>query len=181
MENIRIEYMPLSKLVRAPRNPKQHDLGALHQSINRFGYVAPVLINEATGRIVAGHGRIDALQQMKAAGHSPPLRVKVKDGEWLVPVIRGIRFKDDAEAEAYLVADNNLTLLGGWDDNTLADVLSDLAAQDSLEGTGFDGDDLDALLARLAPPSEFPEFDENLDLSNIKKIKCPQCGHEFAI
>jgi len=89
------------------------------------------------------------LQQMKARGMQPPARIEVRDGEWYVPVVRGVAFNSDAELEAYLVADNRLVELGGWDDETLAALLSDLAAEDEelLAATGYDADDLDALLA----------------------------------
>jgi len=147
----RIEYMPLSKLVRAPRNPKSHDLGAIHGSVGRFGFVAPFILDDTTGKLVAGHGRLDALQQMKASGKPAPARVQVEGGEWLVPVVRGVSFEDEREAEAYLVADNRTTILGGWDEETLAQVLGDLAAESVLEGTGYDGDDLDGLLAAMNP------------------------------
>ena len=151
MGDLRIEYMPLSKLKRAPRNPKEHDLGMLHSSIERFGYVDPIMLDENTGRLVAGHGRLDALQQMKASGGDAPARIRADGTEWLVPVIRGIAFDDEREAEAYLVADNQATILGGWDEAVLADVLADFAEDDALEGMGFDGDDLDVLLAWQAP------------------------------
>ena len=72
---IRIEYMPLDKLQRWPRNPKAHDLGALHVSINRFGFITPLIVDERTGKLAAGHGRLDALQQMKARGADPPARI----------------------------------------------------------------------------------------------------------
>jgi len=152
---IRIEYMPLDKLQRWPRNPKAHDLGALHVSINRFGFVAPITIDERTGKIVAGHGRLDALQQMKAGGKDAPAGIEVRDGEWYAPVVRGIRFNSDSEVEAYLVADNRLSELGGWEDEALAALLSDLAAEDAalLQATGYDADDLDALLRMMAAPS----------------------------
>jgi hypothetical protein len=42
-EEIRVEYIPLDNLLQAPRNPKSHDLGTVHESISRFGYVAPVI------------------------------------------------------------------------------------------------------------------------------------------
>jgi len=145
---VRIEYMPLSKLRRWPRNPKDHDLGTLHQSISRFGFVSPIIIDERTGKLVAGHGRLDVLQQKKVAGEKPPARIKEVGDEWYVPVIRGISFNSDEEAEAYAIADNRTTELGGWDEVRLAEVLSDLAAADALEGVGWDADDIDALLAQ---------------------------------
>lgn len=147
--SLRIEYMDLAELVRAPRNPKQHDLGAIHTSIARFGFVSPIILDERTGRLLAGHGRLDSLQAAKASGSKPPDRIEAQDGTWHIPVVRGIASKSDQEAEAYLVADNRTVELGGWDDAALASLLSDLAAQDALAGTGFDGEDVDALLKRL--------------------------------
>jgi hypothetical protein len=71
-----------------------------------------------------------------------------------VPVVRGVAFNSDAEIEAYLVADNRLTILGGWNEPELASLLQDLAAQDTalLEATGYDADDLQALLDELGAP-----------------------------
>jgi hypothetical protein len=112
-ESIRIEYLPLSALLKAPRNPKDHDIPLLHDSFSRFGYVEPVAINERTGRLVAGHGRLQALQQAKAKGELPPNRVEARDDDWYVPVLRGISFDTDAEAEAYLVVSNQATAAGG--------------------------------------------------------------------
>ena len=79
------------------------------------------------------------------------------DGEWLIPVIRGTEFESEEEAEGYLVADNRSVELGGWDETVLSQVLADFAAHDALEGTGFDGDDLDALLRDLGMFGEPPE------------------------
>ena len=70
--SIHIEYMPLAELERAPRNPKAHDLTLIHSSLGRFGYIEPIVINETTGCIVAGHGRLDALERKRDAGEPPP-------------------------------------------------------------------------------------------------------------
>mgnify|MGYP006316760821 CR=1 FL=1 len=157
-DGLRIDYIPLAELVtkKHVRNPKDHDLGAISRSVNRFGFTAPVLMDERTGYLAAGHGRIDTLAQLKAQGHEPPANVRQDAaGEWLVPVVRGVAFNSDAEIEAYLVADNRLTILGGWNEPELAALLQDLAAQDTalLEVTGYDGDDLQALLDDLTPPT----------------------------
>jgi DNA modification methylase len=144
---LRIEYMPLTTIQPAIENPHLHDLGALHSSLSRHGYTSPVLINEKTGRLVAGHGRVDALRQRKAEGQEPPQHIVARDGEWFVPVVRGLSFATDAEASAYLLADNKLSELGGWDDQGLAKLLTEIAASENgLVGTGYDGDDLDKLL-----------------------------------
>jgi DNA modification methylase len=147
---VRVEYMPLGALLRAPRNPKGHDLWAVAASTRRFGFVAPLVMDDRTGRLVAGHGRLETLQGQKASGEAPPARVKVgPDGDWLVPVVRGVAFKDDKEAEAYLLADNQTTALGAWDESSLAAMLQDLAADRPLEGTGFQLEDMNELLRKV--------------------------------
>jgi hypothetical protein len=117
-----------------------------------------VIIDERTGYLAAGHGRIDTLAQLKAQGKEPPANVQTQDfdGDWLVPVVRGVAFNSDAEIEAYLVADNRLTILGGWNEPELAGLLQDLAAQDTalLEATGYDADDLDAMINALTQPGD---------------------------
>lgn len=150
---IRIEYEPLGALLRAPRNPKLHDYDALGASIDRFGFIQPLTKDERTGFLVAGHGRLETLQRMKAAGDAPPKRVRAEGGEWLVPVVRGVAFKTDAEAEAYLVADNRLVEVGGWDEKSLAGIMADLAKlpEPNLESLGFSQLDFDALLQATAP------------------------------
>lgn len=152
METLRIEYISLSELRRAFRNPKDHDIGAIDASMDRFGFTAPVAINEGTGRLVAGHGRLDTLQQRKASGLPAPRRIREENGEWKIPVLRGLKFDTDEEAEAYLLADNRMTELGGWDDYQLAAVLSDLAAAEELEGIGWDESEIDNLLKQLGEP-----------------------------
>lgn len=150
-----IAMVPLSEIERWPRNPKDHDIGALSQSFARFGFVAPLLMDERSGKLVAGHGRLDTLLEWKRRGRPAPAGIEVEPkvgGDWLVPVIRGVAFKSDKEAEAYLLADNQLTAIGGWMDNILAQVLQDHA--DDLDGTGFDGDDLDRLMKDLYPDDD---------------------------
>jgi hypothetical protein len=53
-------YLPLSKLARAPRNPKGHALDVIDNSISRFGFINPIVVNEKTGRIVSDlEGAVD--------------------------------------------------------------------------------------------------------------------------
>lgn len=178
-----IEYVPLGQLQKAPRNPKQHASDELGQSIDRFGYVQPVLINEATGEMVAGHGRLERLQQLKAEGKEPPDRIQVdKAGEWLVPVIRGVSFKSPQEAEAYLVADNRLVEMGGWDDKMLAEVLADLRSQSvSFEGIGWSEAELDRMVADVTQESQ-QEVTHDADTfleGSIKQLVLYFPGPEF--
>lgn len=147
-----LEMTPLSLLRTAERNPKRHS-NEIGTSIGRFGYVEPIILDERTGRIVAGHGRREALIAMRERGESPPAGILAEGGEWLVPVLRGWTSRSDAEAEAYLLASNKLTEAGGWDEDALAAVIRDLNQQNALEGVGFgDQEVADLLAAASAPP-----------------------------
>jgi hypothetical protein len=173
----RIEYMRLDAVPAADRNPKSHDLAAIVMSIARFGFTDPALLDERTGKLVGGHGRLEAVRAIKAyidggqggarsAGYSLPATmwaefrattaeggavpggVAEHDGVWSVPIVRGWASADDAEASALLIALNRMTELGGWDKGMLADLLVDLEEVDLLDITGYDSGDLDTLLAK---------------------------------
>ena len=156
---LRIEYWPLSKLLKHPKNPKTHKLDEIQKSMERFGYISPILIDERSGMIAAGHGRIDTLIQLKAENKPAPTQILVKKDEWSVPVICGIEFKNEHELEAYLVADNRLTEMGGWNDAALIEILEAQKSTATLKGTGFNSAELKRLLnAEKKPPAlQLPE------------------------
>ncbi len=146
-QRLRIEYEPLDKLVKWPRNPKKHAAAKIENAFGRFGFVNPPIVDETTGRIVAGHGRIDTAQRMKLLGLAPPDRVVVKGKDWLLPVVRGVGFKNEKEAEAYLIADNQLTLSEGFDEDVLSKMIHNMS-DDLAKITGLDND----LLERFRLP-----------------------------
>lgn len=137
------EYLPLDELQRAPRNPKGHADRLIAESMEVHGYVEQVTIDERTGRLVAGHGRLDSLLARKAAGAAPPDGILVDDqARWLVPVGRGWASADDQQAENYLLVSNEGTIAGGWVDGELLAMLDEHAQADRLAGSGFDRDDV---------------------------------------
>jgi hypothetical protein len=142
----KIVYTPLNLVERWPRNPKKHDIKTLRASLSRFGFIQPLLLDESSMKLVAGHGRLEALIALKAEGAEPPARILVKGNDWLVPVLRGVEFANEAEAEAYLVADNRMVELGGWDDTILTDLLKDMPV---LDGVGFDAKFLERAISAL--------------------------------
>lgn len=147
-----IEYWPLSKLPPAERNPKLHDIEEIALSLRRFGVANIVAaVDERTGRMYVGHGRKEALLLYKErveggteGWEAPPLRVEAREGDWHVPVLRGVAFKDDVEAQAYLLADNRLTELGSWNEVDLAAILSQ---QSDFNGLGWSTDAVASLQA----------------------------------
>ncbi len=156
---IRIEYTDCVEIKRWPRNPKDHDVYEIKKSMNRFGFVVPVVFDETTETLVAGHGRLDTLEFMMRKGEDPPIGIKAEEGKWLVPVVRGVAFDNPAEAESYLLADNRLSEIGGWKQDILDTMLAEMADVDELlNGTGFDIADALSREERL----ELHDMDENV-------------------
>lgn len=143
----------------APRNPKGHDADGIRDSITRHGVVENPAIDERTGLLVAGHGRLDDFADRRARGETPPDGVELgDDGRWMVYTQRGWSSASDSAAEAYVVASNRLVEAGGWDEAMLADLFRDYESDpDWLTGTGYSHIEVDALLADHAGPSEQPD------------------------
>ena len=75
---ISIKYENLDDIIQADTNPKDHDLGVLYQSMKRFGFTNPIIINESTGKLLAGHGRLQTLKMMRDNGEKAPDRIEVE-------------------------------------------------------------------------------------------------------
>lgn len=179
----RIELLPLSEIARAVRNPKEHQLAAIRASVEKFGVTWAGLLDGRTSRLVAGHGRLAALEAMRAEGVAPPDGVVADEegGDWLVPIVCGWSSRSDAEAEAYLIADNRLSELGGWDDRMLPEVLSDLDDLDPalLDLTGYSRTDVDDMIAALGEPPSLEDLEreygdpDDADLWPVLRLKVP--------
>lgn len=119
-----------------PRNANQGDVGAIHESIVTNGFWGTIVAQRSTGYVLAGNHRLMAARQAGAT-EVPVAWVDV----------------DDEAALRILLADNRTTRLGQDDPNVLATLLQELAVSDAgLAGTGYDGDDLDALIQGLQEP-----------------------------
>lgn len=149
------EYQPIAQLRPALRNSKAHDQGALGASVQAFGFIEPVVVDERTGLLLAGHGRTKHLGDLQAGGAEPPDGVVVAgDGQWQVLVVRGVASRDDAHAEAMGIALNRVGERGGWQTDVLMDALDDLRlAPDLFDATGFTPEYLDDLVAGMRVPT----------------------------
>lgn len=147
-------WLPVDAVEPWAKNPRKNDpaVPEVAKSILRFGFVSPIVVWTSRSRIVAGHTRVKALRLLLTSGpnlvenqsqkRGPGFVPKGAPGPGLVPV-RFQEFADEAEANAYAVADNRLGELAEWDDALLADVLRDLGTVDGgLEGIGADDWDL---------------------------------------
>ena len=146
-QTIAVEVRPVADLVPYERNARRHPadkVRKLAEIIREFGWTAPILADE-TG-IVAGHRRRLAAMLIYGEGGT----IRLPGGQELppgtVPVVDCTGWSD-AQRRAYILADNQTTLEGEWDDDLLRLELT------FLEGAGFDmalaGFDAEALEAAL--------------------------------
>lgn len=158
-----IRYLPISSLSLWHQNPKQHDLPAIRASIERHGFVSPILVDERTMRVIAGHGRLAVLQAMKDEGMDPPDGILADGDEWLVPVVLGKSFPSQREAEAYALADNRLVERGGWDVALLRQVLAEHV--DNPTGIGWSAAEIERLLEQT------DSFQQMVDIEAIGDLE----------
>jgi len=65
-------------------------------------------------------------------------------------VLQGVSFANDREASHFLLADNRLVEIGGWNQEQLNDLLKDFQLQGDVEGIGWSMEDLDKLLVEAS-------------------------------
>ena len=134
MAPLQIEQVPIDQLDPDPANPRrisESELEALTRSIQRFGFVDPVIARREDGLVIGGHQRLVAARKL---------------GYITVPVV----FVDLSleQARTLNLALNKIS--GEWDQELLARLLADLAsASADLSLTGFADDEVKKLLRSL--------------------------------
>lgn len=130
-----LERVKITDLKPHRRNARTHTKKQIRQiadSISRFGFTNPVLVDEAGG-IIAGHGRVEAARLL---------------GMELVPVRRTADLSE-ADRRAYIIADNRLAELAGWDNELLGLEIGgilELEPDFDIGVIGFDPAEIEALL-----------------------------------
>jgi DNA modification methylase len=138
-----VTYRPLSELIPDPRNARTHPKRQIEQiraSIASFGFTNPILA-DPEGRIIAGHGRLQAARGMGMAE---------------VPVIT-LSGLSDTQKRALRIADNKIALNAGWDLEILQLELGELSSLDiaiDLGLTGFSTAEIDVILTATADPDD---------------------------
>jgi ParB-like chromosome segregation protein Spo0J len=157
---LRQRYEPeqlLSVLKPFPGNPKDHDQGAIAESIDELGFFGAILAQEETEFVLAGHGRLADLLR-RGATFGPVLWVRCS-----AEVARSI-----------VLADNRISERGGWNDQALGSYFAHHFKgmhPDALRGTGFDVEDVQELASRLEP----------LDFRRELRIRIANPHHSAAI
>jgi DNA modification methylase len=135
-----VEWISIERLFENPANPRHNDAAVPHVagSLTRFGWRQPI-VAKPSGEIVAGHTRYKAAKKL---------------GMDQLPVVR---FEgSDLDATAYGIADNRTAEFAEWDQPALAGLLEELRSEDALDGVGYTGPDIDALLAEIRAGRDEP-------------------------
>jgi hypothetical protein len=163
MKDLTVEVLNIDELIPYCRNSREHSeeqVAQIAASIQEFGFVNPVLIDDF-GTIIAGHGRVLAARKLK-----------IKD----VPCIR-LGHLSETQKRAYVIVDNQLGLNATWNWDMLAVEVEELMEK------GYGGNCLgfsdEQLMELIGTPNPPPEPDEEKESQPKEKVICPKCHHSF--
>lgn len=134
---MQVEMWAASRPIPYARNARvipQQAIDKVAASIHEFGWQQPIVV-DGDGVIIVGHTRLLAAQKLGLA------EVPVHVATALTP----------AQVKAYRLADNRVHEEARWDTDLLRIEIEDLAGEIDALLTGFNQDEIDALLAEIAP------------------------------
>lgn len=154
---MQIQKVSADRLNPAAYNPRRDlkpgdkDYEKLKRSIEEFGFVEPVVWNQATGFVVGGHQRLKVLLDM---------------GETEIDCV--VVDLEPEKEKALNLALNRIQ--GDWDEGKLAEVLADLdASAFDVSFTGFDAEEIDALMNKFySAEAEEDHFDREKAVAEIE-------------
>ena len=139
----KIKQVSINDLKPYENNPRTHSapqLDRLVRSLQEFGFTNPILVDDDLN-VIAGHGRLMAAQAIDLK---------------TVPTI-SLGHLSETQRQAYVIADNQLALASGWDDDILQSELN------ALSEAGYD-------LTLLGWGDDLPTFGAEVDLSALDDI-----------
>lgn len=167
---LKIEYLPVGKLLRYAKNSRTHSDEQVEQlvnSIREFGFTNPVLIDEKN-ELIAGHGRLAAAEILEMDK---------------VPAIR-LSNLSEKQKKAYRIADNKLALNAGWNMQLLAEEVKELMDDDfDIDLLGFNDAELDEMLSDEQPQEEDDNSSPVVQIKYlaIDKERIPATDMEIAL
>ena len=160
----KIEWVPIEQLKPSPRNARTHSkkqIKQIAQSIERFGFLNPILVDENLYTL-AGHGRKDGAELL---------------GWPKVPIVRITHLTED-EKRAYVLADNQIATKAGWNYEFLQIELQGLIERGfDINLTGFEAPEIDFILdlqaeaaEELSPEDHIPEYRKGPAVTQIGDV-----------
>jgi hypothetical protein len=155
-----LTYEPPESLLAHPKNTKIHpevQQTTMRAALGTLGWLTGIIQNDETGFIIDGHSRIENA---------------ISTGQATIPVLH-VRLSPEKEDLALATFDP-IGALAVTDHEKMDELLADIQGADDVELVQF--------LASLASgvPAFVPGENEQNRLDEREKVKCPECGHEFA-
>jgi ParB-like chromosome segregation protein Spo0J len=166
-KQLTVKIADLKGLEKNARLHSDAQIQQIQKSIERFGFLSPVVIDKK-GTVIAGNGRLQAAKNL---------------GLKEVPAIEAEGLSE-ADLRAYALVDNRLSETSEWDKEILKHELDDLMLnlEMDLETVGFSPDEIMALtftgwVDTGTTPDEEPEQNDRPK----KEITCPHCKKTFEV
>lgn len=150
-----IEIVPLSKLVKNPKNPNMHpqnQIELLAKIIDYQGQRSPIVVSKRSGFVIKGHGRLLALHRLG----------------WENAAVDFQDYENEAQEYSDMIADNKISELAEHDDAKMTLDLQSIPDL-NLEMLAIPNLVLEALSSEEFDPSESIEAEKEQKL-------CPHCG-----
>ncbi|QWY81976.1 ParB-like nuclease domain protein [Arthrobacter phage Sicarius2] len=157
-----VEMVDVQSIKTYPGNARQGDIDKIAESIDENGFYRPLIVQKSTRYILAGNNTYRAAVERLDLQQVPISIIDVTD----------------KQAKKIVLVDNKLNDDAIYDDAALADLLQSLGGD--VDGTGWDEDEIAAVLDRVADTPDFdPEEDDDVRLDRKNVTDCPNCGHTF--
>jgi DNA modification methylase len=143
-----------------PRNYNKHpdeQIALLAKNIRALGWRHPIIVSKLSGKIVAGHARLEAAKLLSLQ---------------TVPVDFQ-SFNSQDEENAYLIADNKIAELAELDESQLKELLTELTASEiDMDLTGFTEQALSEILKQEDGEADAePQIDNADELNKVWQVK----------
>ena len=157
---MKVEKVKMEDLISPSWNPREmplNEMEKLKKSIEKFGYVEPIIVNKHNNHIVGGNQRYEALREL---GHDEIDVVYINE-------------PDINREKALNVALNKIS--GEFDDDLLKKVFEDLkiAHFDDIELTGFDDYEINEILFSDNEDKFIGDSDDEKESKYTDKIDIP--------
>ena len=170
VENIKCAYtdlVELHKLVPHARNSNNHpekQIDMLSKIIDHLGQRHPIIVSKRSGYVVAGHGRLLAMQKLG----------------WNQAAVDYQDFDSEASEFQFLIADNKIAELAEHDDAKMLEGIKEL----KLENTDFEIMGLRDFEIPEKEDVDYSSKNKELDPKEFESIEvhtCPNCGFKLGI
>lgn len=162
----RLVLMPPRELKANPQNWRKHppaQRASIRQSLDEFGWLKPVTLNDTTGHLIDGHARIE--EAIKQQAELVPV--------WVVEL-------DPAQERRAILTLDPITQMAGVDTDALSALLAETVATEGHDGLlgVWERSAVDALLTDYldSREPEPPDGDEEGD-SSRRKVPPPRIDH----